>query len=150
MAADTAQSTTVPYSHPIPSKPTNSLSNTLTKILVLCLHDLRLLPPNKHIPHPTPHTLRASLRNLPPPHTPLLPIDTPRTTAHHPPHRNPHPLRPRATHSQAQCEFGTLWRCQPLDIRPVPTRIEDMAADVVVESFWIYSHAVGAGTFICQ
>jgi hypothetical protein len=84
-------------------------SRTPPKILLLRLHNLRLIPHNQHLHNPPYHTLRPGLRKLPPPHAPILPILPLRTPPHHPPDRNTYPLRRRAPHPQAQRESSPLW-----------------------------------------
>ena len=88
-------------------------SNTATKILNLRLHSICNRAHNEHLSHSSHHAVRPSLRTLPPPHTPILPIFPFRTPPHNPPNRNTHPLRPGPPNSQAQRESSPLRRLHP-------------------------------------
>lgn len=88
-------------------------SNTPTKILNLRVRGIHHSPPHKHIVDPPPHTLRPSLRTLPPPHTPILSIVPLRTLPHNASNRNSHPLWPGPTNQQAQRESKPLRRFHP-------------------------------------
>ena len=152
VAAGTARSTTV-----IPRLLltlylflTNESSDAFAEVLFLRLYDLRLLPYHEYIHHPPPHAIGSRIRNLPPPDTTILPIDTSRTAPHYTANCHTHPLGISSAHSQAQCESRPVWRSQPVHISPLKPRAQDMAQHVVVQSVWLHLDTTGTGAFVCQ